>query len=183
MVLESAIAGRARKESRSPHCRLTWAGGASRAGICNARSSGQYCPDQNERGLRRRCSITKDVTTSHGKSSRSVLLNRSPLGRWIASGTLPMIRVRLRDVLTATTVVCAIAVLSACSQVPPPPPPPAVGAGPGGEPRTVSHRGRRCVGVRLLWNPDLNEDVVVRRRSHSTTVVRTNSPVAEPCRS
>src|SRR5258708_2171917 len=57
--------------------------------------------------------------------------NRSPFGRWIAFGTLPMMRVRLRGVLTAVTVVCGIAALSACNQLPPPPPPPAVGAGPG----------------------------------------------------
>ena len=84
-----------------------------------------------------------------------------------------MIRVRLRDVLTAATVVCGIAALSACSQVPPPPPPPAVGAGPGSSLEPYRIQVGDVLGVRLLLNPDLNEDVVVRPDGHmSTTVVR-----------
>jgi polysaccharide export outer membrane protein len=84
-----------------------------------------------------------------------------------------MIRVRLHDVLTTATIVWAIAGLSACSQVPPPPPPPAVGAGPGASLEPYRIQTGDVLGVRLLLNPDLNEDVVVRPDGHmSTTVVR-----------
>ncbi len=83
-----------------------------------------------------------------------------------------MIRVRLRDVLTTATVVCGLAALSACSEVPPPPPP-AVGAAPGSSPEPYRIQAGDVLGVRLLLNPDLNEDVVVRPDGHmSTTVVR-----------
>ena len=100
--------------------------------------------------------------------------HRSPLGRWIAFGALPTIRVRLRDVLTAAAAVCGIAALSACSQEPPPPPPPAaVGAGPASSLEPYRIQVGDVLGVRLLLNPDLNEDVVVRPDGHmSTTVVR-----------
>ena len=85
-----------------------------------------------------------------------------------------MIRVRLRDVLTTATVVCGIAALSACSQVPPPPPPPpAAGAGPGSSLEPYRIQVGDVLGVRLLLNPELNEEVVVRPDGHmSTTVVR-----------
>jgi polysaccharide biosynthesis/export protein len=82
--------------------------------------------------------------------------------------------VRLCNVLTATTTVCAIAGLCACTPAPPPPPPvPAVAAGPIGSAQQYRIQAGDVLGVRLLLNPDLNEDVVVRPDGHmSTTVVK-----------
>jgi polysaccharide export outer membrane protein len=95
----------------------------------------------------------------------------SPPDRWIAFGGQPTIGVRLRDVLTTTAAVCGIAALSACSQAPPPPPPPDASASSSLERYRIQVGD--VLGVRLLLNPDLNEDVVVRPDGHmSTTVVR-----------
>ena len=81
---------------------------------------------------------------------------------------------RLCNVLTTTTTVCAIAGLCACSPAPPPPPPvPVAGAGSVGGAEPYRIQPGDVLGVRLLLNPDLNEDVVVRPDGHmSTTVVK-----------
>ena len=80
---------------------------------------------------------------------------------------------RLRTVLITVTAVCGIAALSGCGQEPalPPPPAAATGAGPSSlEPYRI--QAGDVLGIRLLLNPDLNEDVVVRPDGHmSTTVV------------
>ena len=100
-------------------------------------------------------------------------LRRWPRGRWIAFRALPTIRVRLRNVLGTAAAICGIAGLSACSQPPPPPPPPAAGAGAETSLEQYRIQVGDVLGVRLLLNPDLNEDVVVRPDGHmSTTVVR-----------
>jgi polysaccharide biosynthesis/export protein len=82
---------------------------------------------------------------------------------------------RLRNVLTTITAVCGIAALSACGQEPalPPPPAPATGTGPGpGRLEPYRIQAGDVLAIRLLLNPDLNEDVVVRPDGHmSTTVV------------
>jgi protein involved in polysaccharide export with SLBB domain len=82
--------------------------------------------------------------------------------------------VRLCNVLTTTTTVCAIAGLCACSPAPPPPPPvPVAGAGSVGGAEPYRIQPGDVLGVRLLLNPDLNEDVVVRPDGHmSTTIVK-----------
>jgi polysaccharide biosynthesis/export protein len=116
--------------------------------------------------------------TAEPPSPPSVMLalrraRRSPRGRWIAFGALPTIRVRLREVLTTAAAVCGIAGLSACSSQVPPPPPPAAGAGAETSLEPYRIQVGDVLGVRLLLNPDLNEDVVVRPDGHmSTTVVR-----------
>ena len=81
---------------------------------------------------------------------------------------------RLRNALTATTTVCAIAGLCACTPAPPPPPlVPAAGVGSIGGAEPYRIQAGDVLGVRLLLNPDLNEDVVVRPDGHmSTTVVK-----------
>jgi polysaccharide biosynthesis/export protein len=83
-----------------------------------------------------------------------------------------MTRTRLGNFMTASAV-CGIAGLSACSDLSSlPPPPPADGAGSvaGLEPYRV--QAGDVLAIRLLLNPDLNEDVVVRPDGHmSTTVV------------
>jgi polysaccharide biosynthesis/export protein len=90
-------------------------------------------------------------------------------------GDLPMTRARPSKVVTATAV-CGIAGLSACTEVsslpPPPPPPPADGAGSAAGLESYRIQAGDVLAVRLLLNPDLNEDVVVRPDGHmSTTVV------------
>jgi len=73
-----------------------------------------------------------------------------------------------------TTSVCAMAGLCACSPAAPPPPPvSAAGAGSAGGAEPYRIQVGDVLGVRLLLNPDLNEDVVVRPDGHmSTTVVK-----------
>ena len=84
------------------------------------------------------------------------------------------IPVRLSTAVLTTGAVWAIVGLSACTPMPPPPPPPpAAGAGPIAAPEPYRIQPGDVVGVRLLLNPDLNEDVVVRPDGHmSTTVVK-----------
>ena len=76
-----------------------------------------------------------------------------------------------RVVLTGI-VVCAIAGLSACTTYPPPPPeaPAAPAAGP---PPPYRIQPGDVLGIQLLLNPDLDEDIVVRPDGHiSTTLVK-----------
>jgi polysaccharide biosynthesis/export protein len=81
------------------------------------------------------------------------------------------IRLRLRNVVTTVTAVCGIAGLSACGPtLPPPPPAPATGADTGSlQPYRI--QAGDVLGIRLLLNPDLNEDVVVRPDGHMSTTV------------
>ena len=90
------------------------------------------------------------------------------------AGSGPVFHARLRNVLAATTAVCGIAGLSACSPpLPAPPPPsPASDAGSAADPAPYRIQAGDVLAIRLLLNPDLNEDVVVRPDGHmSTTVV------------
>ncbi|HTI80218.1 MAG TPA: polysaccharide biosynthesis/export family protein [Acetobacteraceae bacterium] len=76
-----------------------------------------------------------------------------------------------RVVLTGIAV-CGIAGLSACNTYPPPPPeaPAVPSAGP---PAPYRIQAGDVLGIQLLLNPDLDEDVVVRPDGHiSTTVVK-----------
>ena len=78
-----------------------------------------------------------------------------------------------RIVLTGIAV-CGIAGLSACNTYPPPPPAPeAPGAPALGPPPPYRIQAGDVLGIDLLLNPDLNEEVVVRPDGHiSTTVVK-----------
>ena len=92
--------------------------------------------------------------------------------RWI---TAPR-HVQLRNILASATAAFALAGLSACSPVPSLPPAPLAPA--------TRHRARQqsaryriqvgdVLGVRLILNPELNEEVTVRPDGHiSTTVVK-----------
>jgi polysaccharide biosynthesis/export protein len=105
----------------------------------------------------------------------------APASRSLASRPLGRIRGLARLLLgnvVATTAVCGIAGLSACSQEPPLPPPPAVGASPvaGFEPYRI--QAGDVLAIRLLLNPDLSEDVVVRPDGHISTTVVGDEPAS-----
>jgi polysaccharide export outer membrane protein len=92
-------------------------------------------------------------------------------GGW--PGRITTTGMRLRTFLTTITALCGVTALSACGPEPhpPPPPAPATGAAPG-SPEPYRVQAGDVLGIRLLLNPDLNEDVVVRPDGHmSTTVV------------
>ena len=78
-----------------------------------------------------------------------------------------------RVVLTAVAV-CGIAGLAACNTYPPPPPLPEATTVPAsGPPEPYRIQAGDVLGIQLLLNPDLDEDVVVRPDGHiSTTVVK-----------
>jgi protein involved in polysaccharide export with SLBB domain len=77
-----------------------------------------------------------------------------------------------RVVLTGIAV-CGIAGLSACNTAPPPPPPEAPAVPTAGPPAPYRIQAGDVLGIELLLNPDLDEDVVVRPDGHiSTTVVK-----------
>ena len=78
-----------------------------------------------------------------------------------------------RIVLTGIAA-CGIASLSACNTYPPPPPPPEAPAVPAlGPPAPYRIQAGDVLGIELLLNPDLNEEVVVRPDGHiSTTIVK-----------
>ena len=85
----------------------------------------------------------------------------------------PKVTRKMRD----TTAACLIAGLSACStasqlSTPPPPPSPEAGASAGFAPYRI--QAGDVLAVRLLLNPDLNEDVVVRPDGHMSTTVVTD---------
>jgi protein involved in polysaccharide export with SLBB domain len=88
----------------------------------------------------------------------------------------PPRRVRLRNIFASTTAAFALAGLSACSQVPalppaPPAPPPDTGVVSNLTPYRIQVGD--VLGVRLILNPELNEEVTVRPDGHiSTTVVK-----------
>lgn len=81
-----------------------------------------------------------------------------------------------KNILNATTSVCAIAALAACSPVPnlppaPAEPPPAAGYVSSLEPYRIQVGD--VLDIRLMLNPELNEEVSVRPDGHiSTTVAR-----------
>jgi polysaccharide export outer membrane protein len=79
---------------------------------------------------------------------------------------------QLRHVVTIATTVCGTAGMLACSPPSPLPPPPAAPTGSVGSLEPYRIQAGDVLGIRLLLNPDLNEDVVVRPDGHmSTTVV------------
>jgi polysaccharide export outer membrane protein len=80
----------------------------------------------------------------------------------------------MRDVLTAAIAICGLAGASACTPAPPPPPPPPPAAPQGAAALatdTYRIQAGDVLGIRLLLNPDLNEDVVVRPDGHISTMV------------
>jgi polysaccharide export outer membrane protein len=83
---------------------------------------------------------------------------------------------RLRTLLAITTAGCAMAGLAACSPVPklppaPPEPPPDAGYVSSLAPYRIQVGD--VLGIRLMLNPELNEEVTVRPDGHiSTTVVK-----------
>jgi polysaccharide biosynthesis/export protein len=85
-------------------------------------------------------------------------------------------QLRMRNVLVMTTAACAIAGLSACSPVPDLPPAPATPApGTGYVSNLEPYRVQvgDVLAVRLMLNPELNEEVTVRPDGRiSTTVAR-----------
>jgi polysaccharide biosynthesis/export protein len=88
----------------------------------------------------------------------------------------PVMRWRLRNIMAATTAACALTALSSCSPVPdlppaPPQPPPATGYVSSLEPYRIQVGD--VLDIRLMLNPELNEEVAVRPDGHiSTTVAR-----------
>ncbi len=88
----------------------------------------------------------------------------------------PVMRLRPRNILAATTAVCALTAVSSCSMVPnlppaPAQPPPATGYVSSLEPYRIQVGD--VLEVRLMLNPELNEEVAVRPDGHiSTTVAR-----------
>ena len=85
-------------------------------------------------------------------------------------------QVRVRNVLVMTTAACALAGLSACSPVPdlpPAPPQPAPGTGYVSNLEPYRIQVGDVLAVRLMLNPELNEEVTVRPDGRiSTTVAR-----------
>ena len=100
----------------------------------------------------------------------------STLPRKDDRGTTAPSHMQLRNVLASTTAAFALAGLAACSPVPslppaPPAPPPDTGLVSGPTPYRIQVGD--VLGVRLLLNPELNEEVTVRPDGHiSTTVVK-----------
>ena len=84
--------------------------------------------------------------------------------------------VRLRNILASTTAAFALAGLSACSPVPALPPAPLVpppDTGLVSSPAPYRIQVGDVLGVRLILNPELNEEFTVRPDGHiSTTVVK-----------
>jgi polysaccharide biosynthesis/export protein len=110
--------------------------------------------------------------THIGIGGRTLRPRRSPPDRCGSGGT-PTTCVP-RNVVT-TTAACLIAGLSACttaSQLPGPPPPAEAGAPAGFAPYRI--QAGDVLAVRLLLNPDLSEDVVVRPDGHMSTTVVTD---------
>lgn len=91
-----------------------------------------------------------------------------------ARDAMPM-RMRFRNVLAATTAAGALAGISACSpvpQLPPAPPTPAPDTGYVSNLDPYRIQVGDVLGIRLMLNPELNEEVTVRPDGHiSTTVV------------
>jgi protein involved in polysaccharide export with SLBB domain len=100
------------------------------------------------------------------KPSRPIALGSQPAGA----------RLRCRNILASSTAVCTIAALAACSPVPnlppaPAEPPPAAGYVSSLEPYRIQVGD--VLDIRLMLNPELNEEVSVRPDGHiSTTVAR-----------
>ena len=96
--------------------------------------------------------------------------------RVATGGSLPMAQTRVHNVLAVTTAACALAALSACSPVPdlpPAPPTPAPGTGYVSNLEPYRIQVGDVLAVRLMLNPELNEEVTVRPDGRvSTTVAR-----------
>src|SRR4051794_27306245 len=91
-------------------------------------------------------------------------------------GEMPGTGQRLRNVLASTTIIGAAFGMSACSPVPslpPAPPEPAPGSGYASELTPYRIPVGDVLDVRLMLNPELNEEITVRPDGHiSTTVVK-----------
>ena len=96
----------------------------------------------------------------------------TPVG---CAGGPPTSRVRLRNVLAMTTAVFGLAGLSACSPVPdtlpPAPATPDPGAGYSSSLQPYRIQVGDVLAVRLMLNPELNEEVTVRPDGHISTTV------------
>jgi polysaccharide export outer membrane protein len=85
-------------------------------------------------------------------------------------------RLRLRNAISASTAICTMTILASCSPVPtlppaPAEPPPAAGYVSSLEPYRIQVGD--VLDIRLMLNPELNEEVSVRPDGHiSTTVAR-----------
>jgi polysaccharide biosynthesis/export protein len=118
--------------------------------------------------------LEKDIGTG-GR----MLPRRSPPNRRRTSGSMRTTRVPPRSGLT-TAVACLIAGLSACStasQLPGPPPPAETGGAPSGFAPYRIQAGD-VLAIRLLLNPDLNEEVVVRPDGRVSTMVASDEVAA-----
>jgi polysaccharide export outer membrane protein len=92
----------------------------------------------------------------------------------VSASAMPPGRVRPRNGLAAATAVCALAGLAACSPVPtlpPAPPQPALDTGPVSALQPYRLQVGDVLGVRLLLNPELNEEVTVRPDGRISTTV------------
>ena len=92
-------------------------------------------------------------------------------------GDPPTMRMRMRNALAMTTAAFGLAGLSACSPVPnnlpPAPATPDPGAGYSSNLQPYRIQVGDVLAVRLMLNPELNEEVTVRPDGHiSTTVAR-----------
>jgi polysaccharide biosynthesis/export protein len=87
---------------------------------------------------------------------------------------MPPRRVRVRGGLATTTAACALVGLSACSSVPAQPPQPPLPAPDTGYVSNLAPYRLQVgdvLGVRLLLNPELNEEVTVRPDGHISTSI------------
>jgi protein involved in polysaccharide export with SLBB domain len=111
-----------------------------------------------------------------GVSSGYSVVQRNSDRPVASAGSPPAIRVQLRNVLATTSAICTLAIASACSPVPnlpPAPPVPEPGAGYVSNLEPYRIQVADVLAVRLMLNPELNEEVTVRPDGHiSTTVVK-----------
>lgn len=101
--------------------------------------------------------------------------------RLVFAAAMPPGRVRSRKGLATATAVCALAGLAACSSVPtlpPVPPQPLTDTGPVGALPPYRLQVGDVLGVRLMLNPELNEEAVIRPDGHISTTIAKDEPAA-----
>ena len=94
--------------------------------------------------------------------------------RVVSAAAVPPGRVRTRNSLAAATAACALAGLAACSSVPtlpPVPPQPAPDIGPVSALPAYRLQVGDVLGVRLMLNPELNEEVTIRPDGRISTTI------------
>ena len=94
--------------------------------------------------------------------------------RVVFAAAMPPGRVRPRKGLATATAACALAGLAACSSVPtlpPVPPQPVPDTGPVSALPPYRLQVGDVLGVRLMLNPELNEEVTIRPDGHISTTV------------